>query len=433
MSLDAVMEVLGQAGTAIVQLLLSPFYYVAILLIILHYMRQTRLERKLFHVKLHAWPPLLLRTIITGVVVGLLVSIAGLFLGVTITAESVLWMWGTAAVLAVFSVRYLCFAYSVGVLGLLQWVLGWTSLAGREDWLGQAAASLERLDIAGLLVIVALMHVAEALLVRLQGAKFATPLFLEGKRGKLVGGYMLQGYWPIPLFMLVPGVAAGGATTGLPWTTLLDGASLSGGGWTMVGFPMMLGFTELTKSLLPKAKARAAARGLLVYGLVVAAAAVGAAYWSPLTPIAAICALFLHEGLVMLSRLRESSSSPFYVHDANGLRVLAVIPGTPAEAMGIVAGEVLHKVNGVKVRTVEELYSALHIHSAYCKLEVMNLEGQLKFVQRARYANEHHQLGVILAPDERAGFYAVGSSASLYDLLRRGHAARRRKSSAPSI
>src|SRR4029079_19150000 len=122
----------------------------------------------------------------------------------------------------------------------------------------------------------------------------------------------------------------------------------------------------------------------------------------------------------------------YYVHDERGLRVLAVIPGTPAEAMGIAAGEILHKVNGQSVRTKDELYAALHIDSAFCKLEVLNHEGQIKFVQRARYAGEHHQLGVVLSPDDKADRYAVASPASLFDLFRQSRAAKSRQAGAPA-
>src|SRR5690348_2415046 len=129
---------LSQAGSAVVQLITSPFYYLSLLLIMLQYMRQTRLERRLFHVRLHAWPKELGRTVLAGLIVGLLISCAGLFLGVTVTGEAVLWMWGTAALLAIVRVRFLCFAYSVGLLGVLQWALGWSSLSGSGGWIGTA-------------------------------------------------------------------------------------------------------------------------------------------------------------------------------------------------------------------------------------------------------------------------------------------------------
>jgi hypothetical protein len=431
-ALDMALELLRQAGFAALGLLISPFYYIAVLLIMLQYMRQTRLERKLFHVKLHAWPRTLGRTMAAGLVVGVIMSCTGLFLGVSVTAEAVLWMWGTAAILAIVRVRYLCFAYSVGLLGILQWVLGFTALSERSDWAGQLAASLSKLDIPGLLILVAIMHLAEALLIRWQGARFASPLFLEGKRGKLVGGFMLQGYWPVPMLMLVPTVSGHGADLILPWSTWFGDSSLWSNGFTMIGFPMMIGFTELTRTMLPQAKARKASQSLLIYGVCLGAVAIGAAYWSPLTLAAAICSLLLHEAILLVSLYKETTTSPFYIHDEQGLRILAVIPGTPAESMGVLAGEVIHKVNGKRVHSKEELYRALHLNSAFCKLEVLNYEGQIKFVQRARYAGEHHQLGVILAPDDQADYYASSGAVSLFDLIGRRRTARQRDSSTPT-
>ncbi|WP_256256626.1 PDZ domain-containing protein [Paenibacillus sp. BC26] len=430
--MEAAMELLRQAGSAAIGLLLSPFYYVAVLLIMLQYMRQTRMERKMFHVRLQAWPIQLGRTIIAGLLVGVLVSCISLFLGVSVTADAVFWMWGTAAVLVMIRVRYLCFAYSAGLLGVLQWALGWTELGDRSDWMGSAAGSLAGLDIPGLLVLVALMHVAEALLVRWQGARFASPLFLEGKRGKLVGGQALQGYWPVPILLLVPAVSGGSGDVALPWTLLLGDSSQWSSGFTMLAFPMVIGFSELTRSLLPAAKARNSARGLLFYGIITGIVAVAASFWSPLTLAAALCALLLHEALVAVSYFREAASAPLYVHNDQGLRVLAVIPGTPAESMGILVGEIIHKVNGVRVKTKEELYGALHVNSAFCKLEVLNYEGQIKFAQRARYAGEHHQLGVVLAPDDKADYYAAAAPASLLDLLWRKRTAKSRQRAAAS-
>nr|WP_274654139.1 PDZ domain-containing protein [Paenibacillus humicola] len=425
--MDTALEMLRQAGWAAVQLLISPFYYAALIVIALQYGRQTVLERRLFHVRLHGWQSQLLRSVLAGFAVGLAMSAAGLFLGISVTGEAVLWMWGAAALLALVRVRFLCFAYGTGLLGVLQWALGWTALAQRGDWLGTAAASLARLDIAGLLLLAALMHLAEALLVRRQGARFASPLFLAGKRGKLIGAYALQGFWPVPLLLLVPAAAGSGAETALPWPTLLGGGFTQQGAWTMIGFPVVIGFSELTRTMLPEMKARGVSALLALYGAVLAGAAALAAFWPPFLLAAALLAPLLHEGIMLTGRLLEAGRSPRFTHDERGLCVLAVIPGTPAEAMGLQAGEILQKVNGVRVGTKEELHAALHVNSAFCRLEVMNLEGQVKFVQRARYAGEHHQLGVVLAPDEKANYYAAARNLSLIGLLRRGRAARKRE------
>ena len=100
---------------------------------------------------------------------------------------------GTVAILRLCGFDIYCFAYSVGLLGVLQWVLGFTALSERSDWAGQLAASLSKLDIPGLLILVAIMHLAEALLIRWQGARFASPLFLEGKRGSWLADLCFRG------------------------------------------------------------------------------------------------------------------------------------------------------------------------------------------------------------------------------------------------
>lgn len=418
------MEMLGILGDAAAQLVVQPFYYIAVLFIVLQYTRQIRMERQLFAVKLHNWPTLVVKAMAAGLLIGLAVSLAGAFIGVALTAEAVIWLWATAALLMLVRIRYLCFAYSAGVITLLQWLLGWTTISERTDWLGSLALSLAKIDTAGLLVLVALLHLAEALLVRWQGDRLATPLFLEGKRGKLVGGYMLQGFWPVPLLMLVPATGQGVSTIALPWTPLF-GADWSQG-WTIVALPMIIGFTEMTKAMLPKDKAKHAAKGLLLYSVCLAAVAI-VAWWQPwLLPIAALVSLLLHEAIIWRSRAKEAAQSPLYVNDQRGLRILGIVPGTPAAAMGLATGEILHKVNGIRVKSKEELYEALVLNSAFCKLEILNLDGEIKFAQRARYAGEHHQLGVILAPDEEANFYAASGPVSLLQLLRHSRASNRR-------
>lgn len=430
-ALETVVELLGMLGKAAVQLIAQPFYYIAVLFIILQYMRQIRVERQMFAVKLHNWPKLVVKAMLAGLLIGMAVSIAGAFLGVMLTGEAVLWLWAVAAVLMLIRIRYLCFAYSAGVITLLQWSLGWTALSERTDWLGSLAASLASIDAAGLLVLVASLHLAEAVLVRLQGDRLATPLFLEGKRGKLVGGYMLQGFWPVPLLMLVPASAGGASTFVLPWTPLF-GADWSQG-WSFVALPMIIGFTEMTRSLLPKEKAKHAANGLFVYSICLAAIAI-MAWWQPmLLPVAALASLLLHEAIIWRSRILEAAQSPLYVNDSRGLRILAIVPETPAASMGLLAGEILHKVNGVRVRTKEDLYEALVQNSAFCKLEILNLEGELKFASKARFAGDHHQLGVILAPDEQANYYASAGPASLVQLLRSYRASNRRGKQAERI
>ena len=396
--LDQVMEWIWLGLDTALQLLMQPFYYISILLIALFYRRQMLLERKLFHVRLHSWTRQTLGAILGGLAAGAAVSVIMAFLGISLTMDAVICIWVTALVLMLFRIRFLCFAYSIGLLGVIQAVIGWLPDWQPEGWLGTIHSTIVGLDIPALLGLAAVLHFAEALLIRLQGPGMATPLFLEGKRGKVVGGYQMQGFWPLPLFLLVP--AAGGSGLALPWTPFFSGG---GDGWaggvSMMALPVLIGFGEISRSLLPKEKAALTSKRLIFYSALMLMLSLLAEWWSPLVIAASLAAIVLHEGLIAFSRQEESNRSPAFVHPLRGLKVMAVLPGSAAEELGIQAGEVILKVNGTLVNTKEEFHKAIRQNSAFCKLEVQNLHGESKFMQRAIYAGEHHQLGAILAPD----------------------------------
>lgn len=426
-------ELLGSWGMAVLHLLIQPYYYMALIFIALYYYRQVALERKLIHVKMHSPGKEIWRTVWSGWVAGLVISVAAVLLGVSVSGPGVVCIWAVSLILMLFRIRYLCFAYSIGVLGILQFVLSFFPQAMQEGTAGTLAGAVRELDIPALLVLAALLHLAEALLARWQGGGLAAPLFLEGKRGKVVGGFQQQAFWPLPLFLLVPAAAG---TGDLPWQPLL------GGGLGIVSLPVIIGYSEMTHSLLPGRKAARTAGRLLIYSGVLLGLALLAAWWSPLTLPAALAALLLHEGLSWYSALEERSASPIFVHPPRGRKVLAVLPGSPGQELGILPGEVLLKVNGVLLTEAAQLHEALRKNPAFCKLEVQNRDGESKYLQRAIYDGDHHQLGIILAPEPDEATIALAKPPSIFSIIgmrtgtsRRGRAAgslQRAKSAAES-
>ncbi|MEI7025636.1 PDZ domain-containing protein [Paenibacillus sp. y28] len=413
--MDLALDLLWRVLFAFFQLLTQPFYYIGLLLIILKYRRQIFFERKLFATKLHSLVAETWRTILWGALAGVAVSLPMAYLGAVLQPEAVLLLWGAAIVLVLLKIRFLCMAYAAGLLGVLHALVGLLpQWAASPSWLW-LTGPLERLHVPSLLALAALLHLAEALLVRLQGAKTASPLFFSGKRGKIVGGYTLQGWWPVPLFLLVP---LPGAVSSLPWEPLF-GSGLWSQGWAFVAFPVVIGFAERTVTRLPQIKARKSARLLFVYGMIVLGLS-GLVQVQPLFTIgASLLTVLLHELMIAYSKWEEREQSPLFVHDARGLKILAVLPGSPAEEMGLLAGEIIEKANGHRVRRKEDLHLALQQNSAFSKLEVLNLAGHTKFVQRAVYAGEHHQLGILLAPDEQVPFYAEFEEPSVFAFLKK--------------
>ncbi|MCR8645000.1 PDZ domain-containing protein [Paenibacillus sp. N1-5-1-14] len=408
-------EILNQFGRAVIQLLINPFLYVSALFLVMQYRKQIQLERKLFHSRLHSLRKEVLRSIIVGLVAGILISVVMAMLGIVITQGTVIVLWIITVLMAIVRVRFMCLAYSVGVLGILHVGLSWYPEAMQWEVIGTLFKWIHEAQMPGLIALVGVLHLAEGLLVSKQGAKMASPMFFEGKRGKLIGGYSLQSFWPITLFLIVP--MTGGSHVELPWQALFSG-DLWGAGWAILGFPIMMGYSELTLTSTPPEKVRRSGKLLMIYGVVIVMLAVGAYYWSPAILIAAVLSIGLHEGIMVYSRYVEARQVPLYVHDNRGLRILAVLPGSAAEEIGLQSGEIIRKINGMQVHSRIEWHEAMRMNAAFCKLEVLNIKGEIKFAQRAIYAGDHHTLGIILAPDQEAQYFVEMRQTNLFRYLR---------------
>jgi hypothetical protein len=398
--LDLAVELARQLAEAFLKAAGQPFYYIGILFVILLYRRQIALERRLFATRLHSLAGVAVRTVLAGMIAGAAVSFAMAFVGATVPFGAVLWLWGVSIILALVKVRFICIAYSAGLLGLLHALVA--AFPRALDWpvAGTLLKPLAELPVSSMLALVGLLHLLEAFFVQWQGAQMAMPMFIEGKRGKIVGAYQLQQYWPVPLVLLVPAQTSAAA---LPWTPLFGG-DIWASGWSFAAMPVLLGFAERTVTQLPQQKAQRSARRLFAYSAILLILAALAEWLPAFVWIGAAGSILLHEALVLWSNLEEKGA-PLYVHDKFGLKILGVLPKSPAEEMGLLPGERIHKANGAKVRTKEELHYALQSNAAFCRLEVIDREGHNRFVQKALFTGDHHLLGVILAPDDKVVYY----------------------------
>lgn len=136
--MDLLLEALWKVLNTGLQLLLQPFYYISILVIMLIYRRQVLLERRLFHARLHNWVSQTWRTVLGGLAAGACISLISAFVGMTLTLEGVLCLWIVTILLLLIRVRYFCLAYSVGLLGIVQFVLNLFPGYAGEGWIGTA-------------------------------------------------------------------------------------------------------------------------------------------------------------------------------------------------------------------------------------------------------------------------------------------------------
>ncbi|CAJ1001158.1 PDZ domain-containing protein [Brevibacillus aydinogluensis] len=397
------------------QFFLHPFFYLFLFVIYLHYRKQMNLERQLFAVRIQTPFLQTMRSLGMGAAGGLLVSLLAVGLGIVVQVQDLWLLWGLALLLALIRLRFLCFAYAAGLLTLLHMIVQVAPGAVDIPVIGPVWNAIGQAKPLPLLALVAVMHLIEAMLVSWNGGRDASPLFVEGKRGRIVGAYLLHSFWLTPLALFVqvePGSLSGALYPGWPFF------SPEIASYGLLLLPTVTGYSDWTQTQTPEGKARQIARQLALYAVGLLGLAALAVLWAPLTLLAALFALLGHEGLFLLSQWQERQRAPYFVPSSRGVKVMAVIPGTPAEEIGIRPGEVIVKVNGLNVRDKEDLYPALQVNPAFCKMEVLTRDGEIKFVQCAVYAGNHHQLGIIVVPDASTRVYVDMQRVGVVELIK---------------
>lgn len=387
------------------QVVAHPLFYVALLLVLLQVRRQNDMERRMFGVRATLFGDHVLRSLFFGIGGGLAATLLLAGVGVVLSPVDLIYVWVLALMLMLVNARFICFAYAGGILSVISLLLNVLPvLAAGPDWLLRVYTDIRNMQVADLLALVAILHLIEALLVRYNGASHPMPVFVSGKRGRLVGGFILQKSWVVPMGAFV----AVGANTGFSapdWWPLMSLGAVAAGTLQVVPVPAVLGFSNVALTKTPQVKANHTAKMLMLYSLILLGLAIGGSYWTGLLWVAAIFCFAAHEALIFWEIHGEQTGQAIYVKPLQGLKILAVLPNSPAMGMGLLSGETIVKANGMPVNTPYDLHFAINQNPAFVKLEVLTPEGEPRFAGTPIYTGDHHQLGIILVPDDQARQY----------------------------
>lgn len=406
--MEILIGILNEIIVQIPNLFLNPMLYIGLIILILLYRRQILLERKLFNSRIHFLTHEIFTSLGFGLLAGIIASALIITLGIVIHPLEMWLVWGISLFLILFNIRFLCLSYATGILGIAAGIIQYFDISSTY----LIVELIANVHIPSLIAIVAILHLFEAILIRLQASKQATPIFIETKRGKLAGAFHIQSYWLLPLFLVVATGEGNGINIPWEWWPLIGG----GIGITILPVPAIIGYNDLTSVYSPYRKSKKASNSLLIYSLILLAMAYTVELYVDYQVFAALFAAFGHEAIHLIGKRKEKQLPLKYVHPKEGLMVFSVLPGSMAKTMGIKAGEVINKVNGIPVNTKEELYVALQTQPTFVKLEIINLNGQIRLANHSIYYGEHHQLGIILAPDDNAPYYIKVNNTNLFSL-----------------
>lgn len=376
------------------RLFLHPmFYYLIIFTLVIGYFRVKR-ERAAFHIRifdiLHE-----LRTLIpAGIVAGLCISIITIAAGVVIPFGSIVLIAAATFIISLTGkVRLLSPAYVLSLSFFAIILL--SNLSIQQNTLTRLTNDLKETGLPAVAILLAMLLIVEGIFILKKGHKGTSPDLLKSKRGQQIGAHIAQKLWMVPIFLLVPGNAI---STQLEWWPVF---TVAGESYSLFLVPFGIGFYHKVKSALPIQTITLVGRRVIFLGIIIAGLSI-ASIWYPVIAIIAVSFALVGRELISLQhRMTDDSQSFFFSKRKQGLLVLGILPYSPAEKMAIQLGEVITKVNGIPVKTVDEFYQSVQKNSAFCKLELLDINNEIRYVQRALYEGEHHELGILFVDTEK--------------------------------
>ncbi|MCY8915699.1 S1C family serine protease [Bacillus atrophaeus] len=388
MSVEWAIELLKSAGL----FFLHPLFWFFMIISLAYGYARIKRERKTFHTRIADIYDELKFTYTKGLLPGIILSVILFGLGISVP----LGMLGiiavvTAAAALVLRANWLSAAYIVGVSMIIGFGLSYFQA---EPFLNRFPQGFE-INWPAIAVLLGLLVITEGAAAYRSAHVKTSPALVVSSRGLPIGQQISNRAWLLPLFILVPG---NGLESHLSWWPVF---SVPGGSFHFIWIPYIIGFGQRVQGSLPAISIKTTAKRIAILGLVITAFGAASIWWMPFAGAAVLTAVF---GRIFLSlkQLVNDNAAPFYFSKRDqGLMVLGIIPNTPAEDLELKIGEIITKVNGTPVKHVSDFYEALQNNRAFVKLEVIGLNGEIRFDQRATYEGEHHELGILFVKDNQ--------------------------------
>ncbi|QPA30660.1 PDZ domain-containing protein [Thermaerobacillus caldiproteolyticus] len=385
-----VLEIIKGIG----RLWIQPLFYYGILLVLFVGWRRVKKERSHFHIRVYDWFHESKFFWRSGLGIGVVISFVTVVVGVAFPRDAVMLLaWVTILLGLTVQMRLLSPAYTIGLTFFVVSFLA--RYEGTKSFFTANFPGLNETNLPALAILLALLLMAEAWLILRNGAVGTSPQLTKSKRGFIVGEHWAQRLWFVPILLPVTGDAL---VPPFSWWPLFPGGNDT---YSLMLVPFFIGFSQHVQGMNPHRSIHFTGKRVMLLALVTSILAV-VSYWYVTLAIAAAAVAFIaREWFAFSQHVQDRSQPPYFSQRANGLVIVGILPKSKAEKMALQIGEVIVKVNGMPVKTEEEFYRALQRNRAFCKLEVLGENGEVRFVQGALYEDEHHELGLLFVQQRK--------------------------------
>lgn len=321
---------------------------------------------------------LTLSQIALGIIAGTIISIALSILGVVFNENSGIEIIFIISIFLIFiKKRYICFAYSGAILGLISIISNLiANYTGYQSYIN--------VNIVSLMVFVGVMHIAEGILVIFDGSRGAVPVFTN-KENKIIGGFAYNRYWamPVALFIVVTS-SFSSATTDIAtpnWWPIINRsenlALLASAIIASIPLYGVVGFRTVSFTKEKNIKPIYSGISILIFGVLLTIISQLASLGLVGQIIVVIFAPLGHEIMLKIQNKIENNGKYIYVSDDDGVSVLEVAPNSPAYESGIRRGDKILEINNEKIISEVDIFNTVRSTFTEINFKIRKISGEI--------------------------------------------------------
>ncbi|QHS23268.1 PDZ domain-containing protein [Virgibacillus sp. MSP4-1] len=385
---------LTEIGEGFIWLIGQPLFYWAIVLTILTSYYRRKQERTDFGSSVYKSGTEWKRTWVLSVISGIVISASLIVTGAILSYPVWLLISVLSIIVTITGRLYLLSAgYLMGITVILLAVMQKYTLT-IDELPSQWMEELMNISLPLILALTAVFLVIESILWFTADKEYAFPKLIKGKRGKYIGLHHVKRLSVVPVLVPVPG---GAIDNVFSWWPLLP---IGNHGYGLMLFPFLIGVQQAFQGHFSNQGGKLFGKWVLTLGLMTGIFAAGSFYDPLFIYIGAAVAILGRAIIQLYVRFVDRENTSIFRPQSDGLIILAVIKDSPADKMGLKTGERVEKVHQIPVANEIEFYDALQESRTFCKLEVRDVQGEIRFVQGPMYQGDHHELGLVFVKEK---------------------------------
>lgn len=373
---------------AIGKMFLNPLLYWAFLLLVIAGVRRIKSERRNFGVKIYHPFSEISGTFFFSLLFTLIISVISVLFGFVLSIEILVVLAIVTLLLSLNgSFQSLSAVYTLGITFIV-----FLLIPLLPSQLFAPYFSTEQLtdyQFISLTVLLSMFLFIEGFLILFAKNNHVFPKLTKSDRGVWVGEYELKRLAVIPFLAFLP---AGNGADFIPLFPLFQFGNET---FSLTVVPFIMGTQYTVRTDYMTSVKKKIAKQKLWLAFFVFILAVVSYYYLMLALLSVIVAIIGNEWITYRNRIHNIYGKSVFAPSNEGLKVIGTIPGSKAEDLEILPGEIIAKVNDIKVSNSDEFYKALKQSGAFFKLDVIDRNNEVRFIKSAFYDEDHHDLGLL--------------------------------------